>query len=65
MTNNIFNSYAIYLGNKPIAIISGTEAAYEAYRAAVVIAELTGETACLVWNGNGEIIASSDEEEGD
>lgn len=55
--------YTIYLGASPIAAVNGGEAAYVCYEAAKTIAEMTGNTACLVWNKTGEEVASFDPEE--
>ena len=57
------NTYAIYLGTKPIANVSGIEYAYKVYKKTAELAELLGKTASLVWDGNGEEIASYPEEE--
>jgi hypothetical protein len=54
-------TYTIYLNNKPIATLSGTEAAYEAYSITRELAETLGYTCCLVWDETGEIIAEEEE----
>ena len=58
-------TYTIYLNNKPIATLSGTEAAYEAYSIARKLAETLGYTCCLVWDETGEVVAFYDPEEED
>ena len=57
------NTYTIYLGANPIACISGADAVYACYEAAKTIAEMTGKTACLVWDETGEVVADYDPEE--
>jgi hypothetical protein len=60
-------NYTVYLGASPVAAVDGCEVAYECYRAAKTIAEITGNTACLVWNETGEEVESfgDDEDEWD
>lgn len=57
------NTYTIYLHANPIACVSGTEYAYEVYTKTVELAELLGQTACLVWDETGEEVACYDPEE--
>jgi hypothetical protein len=61
----MMTQYTIYLGANPVAAVDGCEVAYECYKAAKTIAEITGNTACLVWNETGEEVASFDPEEED
>lgn len=58
-------AYVIYLGTNPIAIVEGCEAAYACYEAAKTIAEITGDTASLVWDETSEVVATTDPEEED
>jgi hypothetical protein len=58
------NTYTIYLGATPIADVSGTEYAYEAYTKTKELAELLGKTCALVWDETAEEVASYDPEEG-
>lgn len=60
---NSTNNYAIYLGNNCIATIDGTEIAYEAFRKTVELADMLGKNASLVWVDNGEVVASSDDDD--
>lgn len=57
------NAYIIYLDNNVVAIVSGTECAYAVYRKTAEIAEILGQSARLVWNASGEIVASTDDDE--
>lgn len=59
------NTYTIYINNNAIATISGTEACYACYEAAKTIAEMTCQTASLVWDETGEVVAFYDPEEED
>lgn len=59
------NAYIIYLENNVVAIVSGTECAYAVYRKTAEIAEMLGQSARLVWNASGEVVASTDEVEDD
>ena len=56
------NTYTIYLGAAPIATVSGCEYAYIAYRKTVELAEILCQSACLVWNETGEIIADTEDD---
>ena len=56
-------TYTIYLGAHPIATVSGTEYAYEAYKKTADLAETLGKTACLVVDETGEEVATYDPEE--
>ena len=59
-------TYTIYLGANPIACVDGTEAAYACWRATKIIAEITGRSACLVWDETGEVVETfNDEDEGE
>lgn len=57
------NTYTIYLRTNPIACVSGTEYAYEVYTKTVDLAELLGQSACLVWDETGEEVAYYNPEE--
>ena len=59
--------YIIYLNNNEIATINGTDSCYACYEATKTIAEMTGQTASLVWSETGEVVAFFDpnEEEDD
>ena len=57
------NTYTIYIGNKVVATISGSEATYACYEAAKTIGEMTNQVVDLVWDETGEIIATTAEEE--
>ena len=56
----MFNTYSIYLDGECIAEVLGTEYAYEVYAKTKELADLLVVTACLVWNGTGEIVAEYD-----
>ena len=51
--------YYIYIENRMVVEVEGSEAAYAAYVKATEIADMTGETAHLVDGETGEIITSS------
>lgn len=53
--------YYIYIENRMVAEVSGTEFAYEVYAKASELAEMLGECAHLVSGETGEILESSDE----
>lgn len=53
--------YIIYINSKEVATISGCEAAYEAYRHAVAMADIAGVTADLVDGSTGEVLESNDD----
>lgn len=53
--------FYVYIENRMIAEVSGCEVAYEVYRKAVELADITGEIAYLADGETGEIIAYSDE----
>ena len=53
--------YYIYIENRMVVEVEGSEAAYVAYVKATELADMTGETAHLVDGETGEIITSSDE----
>lgn len=55
--------YIIYLNNKEIATIDGTEAAYECFRAAETIGLVTGQTVSLVDAETAEVVAFFDPDE--
>lgn len=57
------NTYTIYLGATPIAIINGTEYAYEVWAKVKELAELLGKTADLTWDETDEVVAFYDPEE--
>ncbi len=59
------NTYTIYIGSTPIACVCGTDAAYDCYDAAKVIAAYTDREASLVWDETGEEVAYFDPNEGD
>ena len=59
----MINTYAIYLGTKPIANVRGIEYAYKVFKKTAELADLLGKTASLVWDGNGEEVASYPDEE--
>ena len=52
--------YIIYLNNKEIATIDGTEIAYECFQATETIALATGQTASLVDAETAEVVAFFD-----
>lgn len=56
-------TYTIYLGATPIACVDGAEATYACWEATKTIAEMTGRTACLVWDETGEEIETFGDEE--
>lgn len=59
-------TYTIYLGANPIACIDGAEATYACWEATKTIAEMTGRSACLVWDETAEVIETfNDEDEWD
>lgn len=53
--------YYIYIENRMVVEVEGSEAAYTAYVKATELADMIGETAHLVDGETGEIITSSDE----
>ena len=53
--------FMIYLENRMICEVSGTDFAYEVYEKAAELGEMIGDTAHLVNGETGEIIASSDD----
>ena len=53
--------YYIYIENRMVVEVEGSEAAYTAYVKATELADMVGETAHLVDGETGEIITSSDE----
>lgn len=53
--------YYIYIENRMVIEVEGSESAYTAYVKAIELADMTGETAHLVDGETGEIITSSDE----
>lgn len=55
--------YIIYLNNKEIATISGTDACYACYEATKTIAEMTCQTASLVDAETAETVAFFDPNE--
>ena len=55
--------YIIYLGNMEIAEISETEATYVCYEATKTIAEMTSQTASLVWKETAEVVEFFDPNE--
>ena len=57
------NTYTIYLHANPIACVCGTEYAYEVYAKTASLAELLGQSACLVWDETGEEVAYFDPDE--
>lgn len=59
----MMNTYTIYINNNPIATASGTEYCYEVYTKAKELAELTCQTASLVWDETAEVVAFYDPEE--
>ena len=54
--------FYIYIENRVVAEIEGYEIAWEVYRKACELADLTGEVANLVDGETGEVIESSDED---
>ena len=57
--------YYIYVNSKEISEVSGTEAAYEAWRLARSLANFLCTTADLVDGETGEVLASNDWDEED
>ena len=57
--------YIIYLNNKEIATIDGTEIAYECYAAAETIGLATGQSVSLVDAETAEVVAFFDPNEED
>ena len=57
------NTYTIYLHANPITCVCGTEYAYEVYAKTADLAELLGQSACLVWDETGEEVAYFDPDE--
>ena len=53
--------YCIYIDNQMIAEVSGSEASYVCFEAAMTIAEMTGRIAHLVNGETGEVLTSSDD----
>ena len=58
-------TYTIYLGANPIACVEGGEATYACWEATKTIAEMTGRSACLVWDETAEVIESFNNEDDD
>lgn len=52
--------YYIYVNGKEISEVSGTEAAYKAWRLACDLADYLGTTADLVDGETGEVLESND-----
>lgn len=57
------NTCTIYLGANPIACVADTEACYACFEATKTIAEMTCQTASLVWDKTGEVVADYNPEE--
>ena len=55
--------YYIYIENRMVAEVEGSEFAWEAYRKTCELTDLLGEVANLVDGETGEVIESSDEED--
>ena len=55
--------YDIYIENRMVAEVEGSEFAWEVYRKTCELADLLGEVANLVDGETGEVIESSDEED--
>ena len=55
--------YYIYIENRMVAEVEGSEIAWEVYRKTCELADLLGEVANLVDGETGEVIESSDEED--
>lgn len=55
--------YYIYIENRMVAEVEGSEFAWEVYRKTCELADLLGEVANLVDGETGEVIESSDEED--
>ena len=53
--------YYIYIENRMVAEVEGSEFAWEAYRKTAELAEMLGEIANLVDGETGEVIESSDD----
>ena len=53
--------YYIYIENRMVAEVEGTEIAWEVYRKTCELADLLGEIANLVDGETGEVIESSDD----
>ena len=51
------NTYAIYLHDKEIALVEGTEFAYEVYAKTKELADLLNVECCIVWYDTGEQVA--------
>ena len=54
--------FMVYIENRMIAEVSGSDFAYEVYAKASELAEMIGEIAHLVDGETGEVIESSDED---
>ena len=55
--------YYIYIENRMVVEVEGSEIAWEVYRKTCELADLLGEVANLVDGETGEVIESSDEED--
>lgn len=55
--------YYIYIENRMVAEVEGSEFAWEVYRKTCELADLLGEVANLVDGETGEVIEASDEED--
>lgn len=53
--------FMVYIENRMVAEVSGSDFAYEVYAKASELAEMIGEIAHLVDGETGEVIASSDD----
>jgi hypothetical protein len=52
--------YIVFVGGKDIAKVSGSEAAYNCFKAARIIAEMTCQTASLVWAETSAVVVLYD-----
>ena len=59
----MMSTYTIYINNNAIANVSGSEATYACFEAAKTIAEMTCQTASLVWDETAEVVAHYNPEE--
>ena len=53
--------FMVYIENRMVAEVSGSDFAYEVYARAGEVAEMIGESGHLVEGETGEIIANSDD----
>lgn len=53
--------FMVYIENRMVAEVSGSDFAYEVYAKVSELAEMIGEIACLVDGETGEVIANSDD----